>query len=113
MNGSHDHRTGDSPFRDCRATFVKLGYGARNGRPFFLIFLPTDSRTEREHLSAADPGTDISSDSSERRRVERGSRIVTSIPSTTNLVLQMPRGNLETVSPRPMVMAAIRADTDA
>jgi len=30
-----------------------------------------------------------------------------------SLVLQMPRGNLETVSPRPMVMAAIHADTDA
>ncbi|SRR5258708_5882158 len=69
--------------------------------------------TSTSLLAAADPGTDISSDSSERRRVERGSRIVTSIPSTTNLVLQMPRGNLETVSPRPMVMAAIRADTDA
>ncbi len=35
----------------------------------FLIFLPTDSRTEREHLSAADPGTDISS---ERCHVKRG-----------------------------------------
>jgi len=28
------------------------------------------------------------------------------------LVLQMPRGNLETVSPRPMVLAAIHADID-
>ncbi|KAF8504860.1 IkappaB kinase complex IKAP component [Russula emetica] len=61
-------------------------------------------------LAAADGSTDVGS---ERRRVERGSRIVTSIPSTMSLVLQMPRGNLETVSPRPMVMAAIHADTDA
>ena len=61
-------------------------------------------------LAAADSSTDVGS---ERRRVERGSRIVTSVPSTMNLVLQMPRGNLETVSPRPMVMAAIHADTDA
>ena len=61
-------------------------------------------------LAAADGSTDVGS---ERRRVERGSRIVTSIPSAMNLVLQMPRGNLETVSPRPMVMAAIHADTDA
>jgi hypothetical protein len=30
-----------------------------------------------------------------------------------SLVLQMPRGNLETVNPRPMVMANINADTDA
>ncbi|KAI0264133.1 IKI3 family-domain-containing protein [Gloeopeniophorella convolvens] len=50
---------------------------------------------------------------SERRRVERGSRIVTSVPSATSLVLQMPRGNLETVNPRPMVMASVNADVDA
>lgn len=61
-------------------------------------------------LAVADASTDVGS---ERRRVERGSRIVTSIPSTMSLVLQMPRGNLETVSPRPMVMAAIHADADA
>jgi elongator complex protein 1 len=61
-------------------------------------------------LAAADASTVVGG---ERRRVERGSRIVTSIPSTMSLVLQMPRGNLETVSPRPMVMAAIHADADA
>ena len=61
-------------------------------------------------LAAADSSTDVGS---ERRRVERGSRIVTSVPSTMSLVLQMPRGNLETISPRPMVLAAIHADTDA
>jgi len=61
-------------------------------------------------LATADASTDVGG---ERRRVERGSRIVTSIPSTMSLVLQMPRGNLETVNPRPMVMATIHADTDA
>ncbi len=59
-------------------------------------------------LATADASTDVGG---ERRRVERGSRIVTSIPSTMSLVLQMPRGNLETVNPRPMVMATIHADT--
>ena len=58
--------------------------------------------------------TDISTNvEGERRRVERGSRIVTSIPSAMSLVLQMPRGNLETINPRPMVMVAIQADVDA
>jgi elongator complex protein 1 len=47
---------------------------------------------------------------SERRRVERGARIVAAVPAATALVLQMPRGNLETVYPRPMVMAVARAD---
>src|SRR5579863_4459132 len=61
-------------------------------------------------LAAVDASADVGG---ERRRVERGSRIVTSVPSTMSLVLQMPRGNLETVNPRPMVMATIHADTDA
>ncbi|KIY46095.1 IkappaB kinase complex, IKAP component [Fistulina hepatica ATCC 64428] len=49
----------------------------------------------------------------ERRAVERGSRIVVAVPSTMNLVLQMPRGNLETISPRPLVMEVIRQDIDS
>ncbi|KAG0700203.1 pol II transcription elongation factor [Suillus ampliporus] len=49
----------------------------------------------------------------EKRRVERGSRIVTAVPSTMSLVLQMPRGNLETINPRPMVMEVVKSDLDA
>jgi elongator complex protein 1 len=48
----------------------------------------------------------------ETRRVERGSRIVTAVPSTMSLVLQMPRGNLETINPRPMVMEVVKSDID-
>ncbi|KAM5537957.1 hypothetical protein V8D89_008433 [Ganoderma adspersum] len=48
----------------------------------------------------------------ETRRVERGSRIVTVVPSTMSLVLQMPRGNLETINPRPLVMEIVRQDID-
>jgi elongator complex protein 1 len=46
----------------------------------------------------------------EKRRVERGSRIVTAIASTMNVVLQMPRGNLETINPRPLALEVIRLD---
>jgi elongator complex protein 1 len=49
----------------------------------------------------------------EKRRVERGSRIVTAVPSTMSLVLQMPRGNLETINPRPLVMEVVRQDLDS
>ncbi|KAF5354980.1 hypothetical protein D9756_005531 [Leucocoprinus leucothites] len=48
-----------------------------------------------------------------QRRVERGSRIVTAVPSTMSLVLQMPRGNLETINPRPLVMEVVKQDLDA
>ena len=48
----------------------------------------------------------------ETRRVERGSRIVTAVPSTMSLVLQMPRGNLETINPRPLVMKIVTQDIE-
>ncbi|KAH6688566.1 elongator complex protein [Plectosphaerella plurivora] len=42
------------------------------------------------------------------RSVERGSKLVTAVPTMMSLVLQMPRGNLETIYPRAMVIAGIR-----
>ncbi|GJJ14814.1 hypothetical protein Clacol_009082 [Clathrus columnatus] len=52
----------------------------------------------------------VSPDSFEKRRIERGARIVTSVPSQTTLVLQMPRGNLETIMPRPLVIDQVKID---
>ncbi|GLB37914.1 hypothetical protein LshimejAT787_0409650 [Lyophyllum shimeji] len=49
----------------------------------------------------------------EKRRVERGSRIVVAVPSAMSLVLQMPRGNLETINPRPLVMEVVKQDIAA
>ncbi|CED83780.1 IkappaB kinase complex, IKAP component [Phaffia rhodozyma] len=46
----------------------------------------------------------------EERRVERGAIVVTVVSSSNSLVLQMPRGNLETVYPRPLVLAGVRRD---
>ncbi|KAF3924227.1 hypothetical protein ABW21_db0203079 [Orbilia brochopaga] len=47
------------------------------------------------------------------RSVERGSKLVTVVPSTFAVVLQMPRGNLETIYPRALVLAGIRGSIDA
>ncbi|GAA6031547.1 hypothetical protein JCM8097_006514 [Rhodosporidiobolus ruineniae] len=47
-----------------------------------------------------------------KRAVERGARIVAVVPSSTNLVLQMPRGNLETVCPRPLVLRVVTGFLD-
>jgi elongator complex protein 1 len=66
--------------------------------------LPLENRTSPAQLS---------SDTWEKRRVERGSRIVTVVPSTMSLVLQMPRGNLETINPRPLVMEVVKSDLDS
>lgn len=57
------------------------------------------------------PGDDPEKD--ERcRSVERGSRLVTAMPTNMSIVLQMPRGNLETIFPRAMVVAGIRSLID-
>lgn len=42
------------------------------------------------------------------RSVERGAKLVVVMPSTFALVMQMPRGNLETIYPRALVLAGIR-----
>lgn len=42
------------------------------------------------------------------RSIERGAKLVTAMPTNMSLVLQMPRGNLETIFPRAMVVAGIR-----
>ncbi|KAJ8898249.1 hypothetical protein PR048_003609 [Dryococelus australis] len=38
------------------------------------------------------------------RRVERGARLVVAIPHDTSVILQMPRGNLECIHPRPLLL---------
>ena len=43
------------------------------------------------------------------RSVERGSKIISVVPRHTKVVLQMPRGNLETVWPRALVLVAARS----
>ncbi|KAL5120473.1 putative elongator complex protein 1 [Pleosporales sp. CAS-2024a] len=46
------------------------------------------------------------------RSIERGARIVAVMPTTYSLVLQMQRGNLETIYPRALVLAAIRRNIE-
>jgi elongator complex protein 1 len=46
------------------------------------------------------------------RSIERGGRLVTITPSNFAVTLQMPRGNLETIYPRALVVAAIRSFID-
>ncbi len=46
------------------------------------------------------------------RTIERGAKLVTVIPSTYTVILQMPRGNLESIYPRALVLAGIRQHID-
>ncbi|KAI0453178.1 IKI3 family-domain-containing protein [Xylaria acuta] len=79
--------------------------------PAHLIITTTNQLLKFIHLTDVDslevPLDDPETD--ERcRSIERGARLVTAMPTNMSLVLQMPRGNLETIFPRAMVIAGIR-----
>ena len=63
----------------------------------------------RAAMRPADAGRDIDS---RTRRIEQGARIVAAIPGGVDVVLQMPRGNLETVAPRFLVLPAVARALD-
>lgn len=46
------------------------------------------------------------------RRVERGSRIVVAVTQDTKVILQMPRGNIETIHPRSLVLSYLQKCLD-
>ena len=42
------------------------------------------------------------------RRLERGSKLVICLHNDTTCILQMPRGNLETIHPRTLVITKLK-----
>ncbi|RYO78912.1 hypothetical protein DL762_008449 [Monosporascus cannonballus] len=76
-----------------------------------LIITTTNHLVKFIHLTDVD-ALEVPPDDPEKdercRSIERGARLVTAMPTNMNLVLQMPRGNLETIFPRAMVVAGIR-----
>ncbi|CAJ0550418.1 Ff.00g103480.m01.CDS01 [Fusarium sp. VM40] len=80
--------------------------------PSHLIFTTNNHLVKFVHLAANVDELEVPADDPETdercRSVERGSRLVTTLPANMSIVLQMPRGNLETVFPRAMVIAGIR-----
>lgn len=84
--------------------------------PAHLIFTTTHHLLQFVHLTSVDelevPPNEPETD--ERcRAIERGARLVTVMPSSYAVVLQMPRGNLETIYPRALVLANIRQNIEA
>ena len=76
-----------------------------------LIFTTSQHLLKFVHLADAED-LEIPADTPEEdercRSIERGAKLVTVIPSTSALVLQMPRGNLETIYPRALILPLIR-----
>lgn len=83
--------------------------------PAHLIFTTTQHLLKFVHLHQGD--LEIPQDEPEKdercRSIERGAKLVAVMPTTFSLVLQMPRGNLETIYPRALVLAGIRRSISA
>lgn len=83
--------------------------------PAHLIFTTTQHLLKFVHLHHGD--LEVPQDEPEKdercRSIERGAKLVAVMPTTYSLVLQMPRGNLETIYPRALVLAGIRKSITA
>ncbi|KAF2635875.1 elongator complex protein 1 [Massarina eburnea CBS 473.64] len=84
--------------------------------PAHLIFTTTQHLLKFVHLSSVEE-LEVPADEPQKdercRNVERGAKLVTVMPTTYSVVLQMPRGNLETIYPRALVVAAIRRSIES
>jgi len=71
-----------------------------------LRFLPISSLHNFDSFMGSDD-QNMALDGYEPRSVERGARLVAIFPSKPSVVIQMPRGNLEAISPRALVLPYI------
>ncbi|RPB28549.1 IkappaB kinase complex, IKAP component [Terfezia boudieri ATCC MYA-4762] len=82
-----------------------------------LIYTTTQHFVKFVHLQTGGKDFEIPTDDptgDERcRSIERGAKLVHVMPSSFSLTLQMPRGNLETIYPRALVVAGIRRSIEA
>mmetsp|Transcript_12116 Transcript_12116/g.18403 ORF Transcript_12116/g.18403 Transcript_12116/m.18403 type:complete len:1023 (+) Transcript_12116:1313-4381(+) len=72
-----------------------------------LRFLPLEILSNFDPFMGSDDNMEILGDGYEPRNVERGSRLVSILPDKITTVLQLPRGNLEAVYPRALVLPRI------
>ncbi|KAI1766571.1 IkappaB kinase complex, IKAP component [Hypoxylon sp. FL1150] len=79
--------------------------------PAHIVVTTTNHMVKFIHLVDVD-NLEVPPDDPEKdercRSIERGAKLVTAMPTNMSLILQMPRGNLETIYPRAMVVAGIR-----
>lgn len=95
---------------NCTSFTITSGFLVFSTLSHESFFAPLDVLHEKLRSHSSDNST--LSQQWEQRRIERGAQIVTAVPSSMALVLQMPRGNLETIYPRPMVSAVVRRDIE-
>mmetsp|Transcript_23669 Transcript_23669/g.27368 ORF Transcript_23669/g.27368 Transcript_23669/m.27368 type:complete len:1514 (+) Transcript_23669:153-4694(+) len=72
-----------------------------------LRYVPLNVLMDFDPLMGSDVNVEILGEGYEPRNVERGSRLVSIMPDKITTVLQLPRGNLEAVYPRALVLPRI------
>ena len=83
--------------------------------PSFLVVTTTQHLLKFIHLSSfgeLEVPPDAPETDERCRNIERGAKLVSVMPTSFAVVLQLPRGNLETVYPRALVLASIRRDVE-
>lgn len=106
--------------KECTSFCVHVGFLIFTTRSHLLycVLLDTKSSLSSSINSEIIPSVTDALDSSEdlpqlqeghgaTRPIDRGSLIVTSLRGKTDIILQTPRGNLETISPRPVVFEEV------
>ncbi|PHH55752.1 Elongator complex protein 1 [Ceratocystis fimbriata CBS 114723] len=80
--------------------------------PNHIVFTTSAHLVKFVHLTETAEAMEVPADDPEVdercRNIERGGKLVTAMPTQMCIVLQMPRGNLETIYPRAMVVEGIR-----
>ncbi|KAJ2031248.1 putative elongator complex protein 1, partial [Coemansia sp. S610] len=95
----------------CSSFYLRRDFLVLTTTTHFVRFVPVDAGLLTAAVSEDDDDS-LRYDET-RRRVERGSAIVLASPLGDSVVFQMPRGNIETVRPRALVLAAVRRALDA
>lgn len=65
------------------------------------------TKLTQDGLAAVIDYDDTESSDVYKRRVERGSKIIVVVPDDTRTILQIPRGNLEVIEPRPLSLKIV------
>ncbi|KAK9466881.1 IKI3 family-domain-containing protein [Lipomyces arxii] len=82
----------------------------------YLLYTTAQNFLKFVHLTAGDADLDVvpdaANDDERSRAIERGGKIVSIMPSKVAVVLQMPRGNLETIYPRLLVLEGVRRNIE-
>jgi elongator complex protein 1 len=93
---------------DCTSFLVHDHYIIFTSLKHEAKFIPLNLDSGDIKKFVDDTVTDVLGFDERKRKVEQGSKIVTAIQDGMNLVLEMPRGNLETISPRALVLSKLR-----